>query len=259
MLTLPQNITCGYCDCSEFGSLSVSPKRKVTKFEIEFYLEDAKTTTTDDRTFEIKKHYIQIAKPGQIRHSELPFRTAYVKFNANGEIAERLNATPEYFCSSHPERIYNKIDEIILLNESENKLLLYSRLLSLLNLVFFDAEIPISRNGKNYEVIVKAKRYIENHFDTQIKLKDIADSVHLSEIYFHNIFTESVGISPHQYLIDCRIENAKKLLWDTNVSIIELAEKSGFGCQQYLNKVFKKETGMTPGSYRKSIQQNYSL
>ena len=78
-------------------------------------------------------------------------------------------------------------------------------------------------------------------------------------IYFHNIFTESVGISPHQYLIDCRIENAKKLLWNSDISICEVAEKSGFGCQQYLNKVFKKETGITPVSYRKTFQQNYSL
>ena len=90
MLTLPQNISCGYFDCSEFGSLSVSPKRTVTKFEMEFYLEDSKTTTTDNHTYEIKKDYIQIAKPGQIRHSELPFRTAYIKFNADGEIAEKL-------------------------------------------------------------------------------------------------------------------------------------------------------------------------
>lgn len=259
MLSLPENITCGYFDCSEFGALEVSPKRKVAKYEIEFYLDDGRTTTCDEKTYEIKKDYIQIAKPGQVRYSELPFRTAYIKFNADGEIAEKLNRIPEYFHNSHPQRIYNKIDEIILLNEGENKLLLYSRLLSLLNLVFFDAEIPTGRNGKNYEVIVKAKRYIEKHFDTQIKLKDIADSVYLSEIYFHNIFTEFVGISPHQYLIDCRIENAKKLLWNTNIPISEVAEKSGFGCQQYLNKVFKNETGMTPGYYRKAFQENYAL
>ena len=53
---------------------------------MEFYLEDSKTTTTDNHTYEIKKDYIQIAKPGQIRHSELPFRTAYIKFNADGEM-----------------------------------------------------------------------------------------------------------------------------------------------------------------------------
>ena len=55
------------------------------------------------------------------------------------------------------------------------------------------------------------------------------------------------------------IENAKKLLWNSDIPICEVAEKSGFGCQQYLNKVFKKETGMTPVSYRKAFQQNYTL
>ncbi len=259
MITLPENISCGYFDCSEFGSLAISPKRTVARYEIEFYLEDGKTTTTDGRTFPIKKDYIQIAKPGQIRYSQLPFRTAYLKFNVTGDIAKRIEAIPEYFRSSHPNLIYNKIDELILLNEGENKLLLHSCLLSLLNLILFDGEIPSSRNGKNYETIVIAKRYIETHFKEQIKLKNIAESVHLSEIYFHNIFTETVGMTPHQYLISCRVENAKKLLWDTDISMVEVAEKSGFGCQQYLNKVFKKETGMTPVSYRKSIQQNYSL
>ena len=259
MLTLPRNISCGYFDCSDFGNLETSPCRIVGKYEIEFYLEDGKTTTTDERTYEIKKNYIQIAKPGQTRNSELPFKTAYLKFDVEGELADRLSAAPEYFCSSHPEKIYNLIDEIILLNEEKaENLRLYIKILSFLNLIFSDAEIPAERSGKNYAVIIAAKRYIENNFERHITLKDIAENIHLSEIYFRTIFTETLGISPHQYLIDCRIENAKKLLWDTNISIIEVAEKSGFGCQQYLNKVFKK-AGITPNEYRKGFQKKYSL
>jgi len=257
MLTLPENISCGYFDCSEFGTLKTSPKRTVTKYEIEFYLEDGQTTTTDNRTFEIKKHHIQIAKPGQVRHSRLPFKTAFVKFDAQGFIAEKLESLPEYFCSSHPKQLLGEIDEIILLNEKGNRLMLHSRLLSLLNLIVSDAEIPVG--GKNYEIVSKAKRFMEANFETPIKLCHIAESVHLSEIYFHNIFTESAGMSPHQYLISCRIEAAKKLLWNSDIPISVVAEKSGFGCQQYLNKVFKKETGQTPHMYRKNCQQNYSL
>ena len=259
MLKLPEQISCGYFDSSEFGDLPVSPKRTVTRFELEFYLEDGKTTTTDGRIFPIRKDYIQIAKPGQVRHSELPFRTAYLKFCVDGEIAKRLSAIPEYFQSSHPQRIYNQLDELILLNEGNNPILLYSKLLSLLNLVLSDGEIPSARKGKNYQMVSQAKRYIETSFAEQIKLRDIAEQVHLSEIYFHNIFTETVGITPHQYLIACRIEHAKMLLWNSDIPIYIVAEQSGFGCQQYLNKVFKKETGMTPVSYRKACQQNYAL
>lgn len=259
MLELPKQILCGYFDCSEFGELAESPDRTVTQYEIEFYLEDGKTTTTDDRIFPIRKDYIQIAKPGQTRHSQLPFKTAYLKFDANGELAQILDVTPEYFQSSHPSQLKLKMDELVLLQESDNTLMLYSRFLSLINLVLTDARIPFTRNGRNYEVIASAKRFIEQHFSEPITLSDIADFVHLSKIYFQNIFKESVGITPHQYLINCRLEHAKKLLWNSDITMTEVAEQSGFGCQQYLNKVFKKETGITPVSYRKSFQKNYSL
>ena len=92
MITLPYNITCGYWDCSEFENLTVSPKRKTTRFEIEFYLEDGLSTFADNNEYIIKKHYIQIAKPNQVRYSNLPFKTMCLKFSVEGDIAERLKA-----------------------------------------------------------------------------------------------------------------------------------------------------------------------
>ncbi len=258
MISLPNNIVCGYCDCSEFGKLTESPKRKVQKFEIEFYLEDALFTYANDKKYAIKKHYIQIAKPGQIRYTYLPFKTMYLKFSAEGEIAERLLNAPEYFRSSHPEKIIEKLDEIILLNENgNNDLLLYSRLLSFINLVLYDSEIPNLQSGKNYEIISNAKRFIENNYKNSINLKNIADSVNLSPIYFHNIFTNTCGVSPHDYLIDCRITEAKKQLWDSDINLDFIAQNCGFGCAQYFSRIFKKITGITPGKYRKEVQKNY--
>ena len=73
------------------------------------------------------------------------------------------------------------------------------------------------------------------------------------------IFKETFGISPHQYLTDCRINKAKLYLLQNEKSISEIAELTGFGCQQYFNKVFKKETGFTPASYRKNIHSDYLL
>ena len=258
MITLPHNIACGYWDCSEFGNLSVSPKRKTVKFEIEFYLEDGDLTFTDDKAYLIKKHYIQIAKPNQIRYSKLPFKTMYLKFSADDEIAERLTNANEYFRCSHPEKIIEKLDEIILLNENKgNAILLYSRILSFINLVLYDSEIPNLQSGKNYEIISKAKRFIESNYKNSISLKDIASSVNLSHVYFYNIFTSACGFSPHDYLVNCRIAEAKKQLWNCDISLNCIAEDCGFGCAQYLNKIFKKHTGITPGKYRKEIQQNY--
>lgn len=258
MLTLPYHITCGYCDCSEFGAIHISPKRTVTKFEIEFYLDDGLETYADDKAYPVRKWYIQIAKPGQVRYSHLPFKTMYLKFCAEGELARQLTASPEYFRSNHPEQMTDMLDEIILLNESaDNVLLLYSRLLSLLHLVLYDSDIPRLHSGHNYLVVKKAKRYMEQHYSESIQLEDIAASVNLSAVYFHNIFTGTCGYTPHEFLIQKRIAEAKKLLWDSSVSLYEIAETCGFGCQQYFSKVFKKAVGMPPGKYRKEFQQQY--
>ncbi len=158
----------------------------------------------------------------------------------------------------HSGILRNGQDCLILLNESgNNELLLQSRLLSFLNLVLYDSEIPKLQSGQNYEMIAKAKRYIETNYTENVSLKDIANAVHLSPIYFHNIFTSACGISPHSYLINCRIAEAKRQLWDSAIPLNLVAENCGFGCQQYFNKIFKKQTGTTPGKYRKEFQQNY--
>lgn len=258
MITLPYDVTCGYFDSDEFGNITESKKRKTVKFEIEFYLEDGKTTFVDQKEYAIKKHFIQIAKPGQLRYSLLPFKTMFLKFSVDGELEKRLMESPEYFSSSHPEKIKAKLDEIILLNENgNNELLLQSRLLSFLNLILNDSQIPRLQSGQNYETIVKAKRFIEKNFNKSIKLKDIADAVNLSPIYFHNIFTTACGISPHDYLIEYRVNEAKRQLWDSNQSIDFIACNCGFGCAQYFNRIFKQITGTTPGKYRKETGQNY--
>lgn len=259
MITLPEHVTCGYCDCSEFGSLLVSPKRIVTRYEIEFYLADGLSTFCDDREYNIKKNYIQIAKPGQVRHSQLPFSTAYVKFDIEGTIANMLRSAPEYFYSNHQKQIQSKIDEMILLNENptEHALLLQSLMLSFFHLILSDSKIANRKIGTDYEVISNAKRFIETHASEKIKLQDIAASVNLSDIYFHNNFTIATGLTPHQYLTECRIAQAKKLLWSSKMAMSDISDQCGFSSQQHLTKVFKKETGMTPAQYRKSFQKKY--
>lgn len=258
MITLPYDISCGYFDSAEFGDIVATPKRKVTKFELEFYLENGGTTFVDDREYSIKLHDIQIAKPGQTRHSILPFKTMFLKFLVDGEIADKLMNASEYFSSSHPDKVKQKLDEIIHLNENQsNEMLLQSRLLSFLNLIINDSKIPKLQSGKNYEIIACAKRFIEANFDKPIKLKDIADSVNLSPIYFHNIFTAASTVSPHDYLIECRVKEAKRQLWNTDVNIDFIAQSCGFGCAQYFNRIFKQLTGTTPGKYRKEVQQTY--
>ncbi len=261
MIVCPTDITCGYCDCSGYGNLTESYKREVYQFEIEYYLDDAISMTVDDVVNPIYKDHILIAVPGNIRNSRLPFTTLFLKFKAEGELADMLYKNKGYFGARHAKEIKSLLSEIIALNETKRQdtLLFQSKILAVLSLVLRDAKAKNENKSINYRTVKDAKRYIEEHFNEPITLSDIAASVNLSGSYLHTVFTENAGRTPHDYLIECRIAAAKQQLWDTRVGISDIAENCGFGCQQYLNKIFKSKTGLTPGQYRKSFQQNYLL
>ncbi len=254
MLLLPYDIRCGFFDCSCFSGLALSPKREVEQYEIEFYMEDAFETFIDDKTYKIKKDHILIAKPNQIRYSHIPFKTKYIKLSVEGEIAEKLRELPEYFLSHHPESILSELDEIILLKEKHNNILLHSKILAFIHLLIIDAQ---ANAVSDYSVISAAKSYIKSNYHKKITLSDIAASVNLSEIYFHSIFTKAVGKTPHKYLTNYRIEQAKKYLWDTRINMNDIAERCGFCSQQHFSRIFKQETGTAPNDYRKTSQLQY--
>ena len=261
MLVCPTNIICGFTDCSGYGNLTESPKREVKLFEIEYYLDDAISMTVDGVVNSIYKDHILIAVPKNIRNSRLPFTTLFLKFEVQGELADMLYKNAGYFGAKHAKEIKSLLSEIIALKQSGQGegLLFQSKILAVLNLVLRDAETKGEKKSINYRTVKDAKRYIEDHFAEPITLSDISASVNLSGSYLHTVFTETTGRTPHDYLIECRLAAAEKQLWDTRVGISDIAEKCGFGCQQYMNKIFKNRIGMTQGQYRKSFQQNYLL
>lgn len=104
--------------------------------------------------------------------------------------------------------------------------------------------------SKNSEVIKKSVLYISQNFNRQITLDETARHVHLHPSYFSTLFKQSTGSSFKEYLNMVRIEESKRLLSNTDFSIIDIAVAVGFEDQSYFSKVFKKYTGITPRQYR---------
>lgn len=103
---------------------------------------------------------------------------------------------------------------------------------------------------KNNELIKKAMVYISQNFQTTITLEDVANHVHLHPSYFSTMFKQSIGSSFKEYINMVRIEESKRLLSNTDFSIIDIAIAIGFEDQSYFSKVFKKYTGLTPKQFR---------
>ena len=103
---------------------------------------------------------------------------------------------------------------------------------------------------KNNEIIKRSLLYIYEHFNTQITLEEVAEYVHLHPSYFSSLFKKSTGSSFKEYLNMVRIEESKRLLSNTDFSIIDIAIAVGFEYRSYFSKVFKKFTGLTPKQFR---------
>lgn len=99
--------------------------------------------------------------------------------------------------------------------------------------------------------VVMAFSYIEQNFTSQISLRHISETLSISPFYFSHLFKQYAGISFKTYLIKRRIEEAKKLLRETNLKLIAVAHKSGFSDANSFTKIFKKFTGLSPSAYRK--------
>ena len=96
--------------------------------------------------------------------------------------------------------------------------------------------------------------YIQAHLDGDLGLESIAAQTNLSRCYFAAQFKQSMGISPHQYVSQQRVEKAKQCLRKLNkLSIADIALECGFSSQSHLTKVFKKHLGTTPRAYQKQV------
>jgi LacI family transcriptional regulator len=104
--------------------------------------------------------------------------------------------------------------------------------------------------------IASAVRYINEHACEGIDVSDVLRAVPVSRTLFDARFKTLLGHSPHQHIVNKRIERAKHLLFDSDLAITVIAELSGFLNASYLSTVFRRETGMTPYAYRTKLRTN---
>ena len=91
--------------------------------------------------------------------------------------------------------------------------------------------------------------YIETHLLEATSLADLADLVRMSQRHFCRTFRATTGLSPHQYLLQRRVERAKTLIVSGTRGLVEVALEAGFSDQSQLSRTFKRLTGLTPTRY----------
>ncbi len=110
--------------------------------------------------------------------------------------------------------------------------------------------------GKYGDTILKAKKYIEeNYSDQNTTLTTVAEAVAMSPNHFSSIFSHECKTTFIEYLTNVRIENAKRLMKETDMKGYDIAYECGFSDPHYFSYIFKKNTGLSPREYKLSVEK----
>ncbi len=96
----------------------------------------------------------------------------------------------------------------------------------------------------------KLLEFVEENLAGDLSLEAMASEVNVSPVYLVRAFKGAVGEAPHRYVLSRRIERAKELLRDAELSIVEIALATGFSSQSHLSSWFRRFVGVSPAVYR---------
>ncbi|MEG0423700.1 MAG: helix-turn-helix domain-containing protein [Erysipelotrichaceae bacterium] len=217
----------------------------------------------EEELIELKENELVILDPNTshllIKNNDAPFK--YIALGVEDIIFNNEDDTDNYHILSdcNPQDILFYLKKIV--HESENTNIYYEEkcqsylellFINILNAFHQTLELTIlHRNNKECDFI---KHYIDNHFQENITLEDLSKQTFVNKFYLSHTFKKNIGISPINYMIECRIEKAKDLLITTEYSVDQISTFIGFSSQSYFSQIFKKKTTKSPNQYRKLHQ-----
>ncbi len=98
-------------------------------------------------------------------------------------------------------------------------------------------------------------RYIADHPADDLSVEALAERVHLSPRHFARVFREEVGATPAAYVLDARLEHARRALEESQQGLKTIAARTGFGSEESIRRAFHARLGVTPGDYRERFQR----
>lgn len=115
-----------------------------------------------------------------------------------------------------------------------------------------DAEKAASRMPVAPRAVADALQFIRRNYVRNVGLRDIAAAANVSPFYLARLFKQTLGVSPHQHVIELRVHNARSLLaaGSGERSLADVAAAVGFSDQSHLTRHFKRITGVTPSQFR---------
>lgn len=264
-IILPEIVSAGiYNTDIAVKNKTVTKSRKTTMFEIELPIEDGGISYIDSAENPILTNTVICAKPGQFRHTRLPFKCYYIHMIlTEGALFNALLHIPDFVRTDNKNKYYELFDKISKFSNSglkEDEIILHSAVLELIYTLRRDSErIKLLHNEKNNnrEVIENIIKYIKENLTSDLSLNTVSRKAGFSPVHFHNCFKASTGKTLRDYVEEQRIKKAVNMLISTDKTLTEIAYSCGFSSQSYFSYAFKRRMNVTPREYAVKIARRY--
>jgi len=234
-------------------------------FEIELPTEKGGISYIDDDTHPIDDNMVICVKPGQIRHTRLPFKRYYIHMILKeGELYDTVAGLPNFIemeDTAHIRKLFQGMCDNFGVGLAENELMLHSMILELVCLLKrHSPEAKMNYQAKNnrHEAIQKTIDYIKLNLSSDMSLEKLACDAGFAPTYFHKLFKASTGKTIREYIEDQRIKKSINLLINTDMTLTQIAYECGFSSQSYFSYAFKRNMGMTPRQFVKETLEKYN-
>ena len=264
-IILPKIVAVGIYNAQlVFKNRSVSPNRKTTMFELELPIEAGGVSYIDDSSHLISDKVVICAKPGQLRHTRLPFKCYYVHMIVSeGRLFDILSSLPNYIDLQNNREVLEMFVSLCEHNDltnPENEIMLHSLLMKLIYTLDKCAPQYKSKHSpkrNNHDIIEETIEYISKNLASDLSLEKLCERANFTPIYFHKLFKASTGKTLREYVEEQRIKKAIELLVSTEMTLTQIAYDCGFSSQSYFSYAFKRCTGTTPRGYAKQVAEKY--
>jgi transcriptional regulator GlxA family with amidase domain len=155
--------------------------------------------------------------------------------------------------------LFKQIEELVHFEKPGYQQICAGLVISIMGLIM---SIKKSENfeGKEIEkVIRKSCLIIRDNLDNNLNMEELAGELNIGYSNFRQMFKKYTGLSPVQYHISLRIQRARDLLSNTELSVKEMAYQLGFSSIDYFSRIFKNKTGKCPTTYRNLHKTNQTV
>lgn len=217
----------------------------------------------DDEQFPVQSHQLVIVNPGII-HTELSYEAhplEYIVLGIEGLEIVIPGSNEGRYCSytfSDTNEVLKCMQSILqeMQDRQPNHETVCRAYMDVMVVQLMrNAKISMTRNSTvpaSNRQCASVRHFIEHHYKEKLSLDVLAEAANLNKYYLAHAFKEEYGVSPINYMIDCRIRESKRLLAETDLSLTQIANILGFSSASYFSQSFRKSEGISPIEFRKT-------